>query len=1399
MATSSNSNSSSNMTDFTSNSTQTLPNITSFMPVKLDNDNFLNWQHQALNILRTLGLLHFLNKEIAPPDETEARETWNRSDGYVSAFLTASLSPNLLHLARGTTSASDLWHKLEESFTQQVFAKQNLLRTQFHLLKQEDKSISDYCDSARTIYDSLVAIGDSISEHSLVLQILNGLHTDYQMFITNIENSDYKPNYSQLRAKLLTHEARLKQQQAQISPIAPIAAMTAMNLNSSNPPHSNSQSVTICQICDKVGHRASNCYYRFTPVTQNSQNSNSGGRYGNNGGRWRGNRGRYGGRHGGGGRSGRWSNGDTQRQFSAHMANFDWSRVPMNGNGSLTHSGNFDSRIFGQEFSGSGPRAFNLPTGVTGLSTQAGILGPNPNVTQGNQNQFTSNFGPSLGQQSAPPDQQTFGPHFGPDHFAQWASHTASPHFGLTADLSSICERVDSWVPDSGATAHMTADHSLVFGSVPYTGSERVVTLAGQLLHHTRASPHQLFSLFAAPTVSRDTWHSRLGHPCDVVMSRLSFLHLANKNVDKHCTACNVSKSTRLPFHAIISHSTVPLHVIHCDIWGPSPVVSRTGYRYFITFIDDFSRFTWIYPLTHRSQAIDSFRHFKPLVENLFSCTIKYLQCDGAPELIHGPMAKFLSDSGVGYRISCPYTPQQNGVAERKNRHLSEVARALLFHAHLPKRFWYDAYATAAFLINRLPSQILHHSSPYEVIFGSRPDYSILRTFGCLCYPFLGDTREDKLSPKSIPCIFVGYAPSHLGYLCYDPHSSRTYTSRHVRFYETVFDIPGSSSSSVSSSSSSLDPPFCIPPPSSVPTSFTPISSVSPISHTHSSSPSSPPSSPSSPPPPPPPLVPTHPMVTRSRDHTIQPRQFPDHVLYQASTAPTTEPSTFRQAQQWSVWWDAMRSEMSALHSNKTWVLVPAPTDANIVGCKWVYRIKHNPDGSVSRYKARLVAKGFHQTEGIDYTETFSPVVKPTTIRLVLSVAFTRGWTIRQVDVNNAFLHGDLSETVYMSQPPGFVDSSHPHHVCLLQKALYGLKQAPRAWFSKLSSALITDGFIQCLSDTSLFVYSRDSVICYVLVYVDDIIITGSSSAYVTGLIERLHSQFALKDLGALSYFLGVQATFHEDTLHLSQQRYLCDLLQRTGLAECRPLSTPVSSGRQLSRHSGDPLSDPTLYRSTVGALQYLVLTRPEIAYAVSKVSQFLQTPTDRHWVAVKRILRYLRGTISHGLCIRRSDVFDLHAYSDADWAGCPDDRRSTTGYCIFLGPNLISWSSKKQHTVARSSTEAEYRALAHTAAEIRWIISVLQELHVSLSGPPTLWCDNIGATYLAVNPVFHQRTKHLEIDLHFIRDMVLAQTLRVRYVPTTLQLADLLTKGLSSVRFDTLRSKLHVAAHCSA
>ncbi|XP_019168035.1 PREDICTED: uncharacterized protein LOC109163785 [Ipomoea nil] len=353
----------------------------------------------------------------------------------------------------------------------------------------------------------------------------------------------------------------------------------------------------------------------------------------------------------------------------------------------------------------------------------------------------------------------------------------------------------------------------------------------------------------------------------------------------------------------------------------------------------------------------------------------------------------------------------------------------------------------------------------------------------------------------------------------------------------------------------------------------------------------------------------------------------------------------------------------------------------NVVGCKWVFRTKRKADGTIERHKARLVAKGFNQVAGQDFFETFSPVVKPTTVRLLLSLAISRGWVIRQLDVHNAFLNGNLAETVYMRQPPGYEDQSRPDDVCLLQRSLYGLKQAPRAWFNRLHAFLVSVGFSPSKNDVSLFIYTRASICLYLLVYVDDILVMGSDASCVTRLLTDLASEFKIRDMGAPSFFLGIETVSKDGGLFLSQQRYMRDILSRAGMVDCKPLATP--------------------YRSLAGALQYLTVTRPDLSFAVNRVCQHMHSPTTEHWAMLKRVLRYVKGTLHFGLFIRPSSSVAVHAFSDSDWAGDPTDRKSTSGFAVFLGGNLISWSCRKQRTVARSSTKAEYKALADVSAKV--------------------------------------------------------------------------------------------------
>ncbi|GKU90849.1 hypothetical protein SLEP1_g4793 [Rubroshorea leprosula] len=353
-----------------------------------------------------------------------------------------------------------------------------------------------------------------------------------------------------------------------------------------------------------------------------------------------------------------------------------------------------------------------------------------------------------------------------------------------------------------------------------------------------------------------------------------------------------------------------------------------------------------------------------------------------------------------------------------------------------------------------------------------------------------------------------------------------------------------------------------------------------------------------------------------------------------------------------------------------------------------------------------------------------------------------------------------------MKQPLGFEDPNHLGYVCKLNKSIYGLKQAPRAWFDTFTLHLLKLGFHCSQANSSLFVLHNGQDTALLLLYVDDIVLTASSSSLLQHIIENLSNKFALKDLGFLSYFLGIEVTLFSGGIFLSQTKYAKDILTRATMVEASMIATPMVVKEPHTPRDEDPV-DAQEYRKIVGALQYLTITRADLCFAVNKVCQFMQQPTFAHLRQVKHILRYIKGTLHHGLSFYSSSTLSLTGFCDADWAGCTITRRSTTGFCIFLGANCISWSSKKQSTIARSTAEAEYRVLATTTAELVWITYLLRDIGISLLNPPQVFSDNISALHMSINPVFHARTKHIELDYHFVREKEALGSLVTRYVPS--------------------------------
>ena len=517
--------------------------------------------------------------------------------------------------------------------------------------------------------------------------------------------------------------------------------------------------------------------------------------------------------------------------------------------------------------------------------------------------------------------------------------------------------------------------------------------------------------------------------------------------------------------------------------------------------------------------------------------------------------------------------------------------------------------------------------------------------------------------------------------------------------------------------------------------------------------------------------------------------------IYQRCNVAVLEPAGYLEAEKDPQWKAAMKEELSMIEKNGTWELVERPNHQKVIGVKWVFRKKENADGTINKYKARLVVKGYAQIFGVDYFDTFAPVARQDTTRMLLAIAAQKQWKIHQLDVKSAFLNGFLEEEIYVDQPEGFVVEGQENKVYRLKKALYGLKQAPRAWYNRIDEYLLNLGFVKSLSESTLYIKGEQNDIIVVSLYVDDLLVTGSNIELIQKFKENMKQAFEMADLGEMSYFLGIEIKQGQSEIFICQQKYANEILKKFQMEGCKSVSTPMCQKVKLFKDD-EAKVDESHYRSLIGCLMYLTATRPDILYAVNVLSRFMNCATETHFKAAKRVLRYIKGTLSFGIKFCSSHNFELQGYADSDWAGSLDDLKSTSGFCFCFRSGIFTWSSKKQEIVAQSTAEAELIATTAAVNHALWLRKIMCDLHLERKLSTEVKVDNQAAIAISNNPVFHGKTKHFSIKLFFVRDVQKDGAVRLKYCRTEDQLADIFTKPLGKGRFEELRGRLGICTY---
>jgi len=876
------------------------------------------------------------------------------------------------------------------------------------------------------------------------------------------------------------------------------------------------------------------------------------------------------------------------------------------------------------------------------------------------------------------------------------------------------------------------------------------------------------------------------------------------------CDICNLGKQPRQQHPPMEARATFPLEIIHSDVCGPMPVSSPSGSRYFVVFKDEYTGYRVVHTMRHKSEVPDFWKQYVAMAERQTGLKIKTIRSDNGLEYNNQQMKGFNQERDIRHEFSAPYTPQSNGRAEREIRTLVECARTMLIDSGLPEELWSEAIHCAAYVLNRTASK--DKKTPFELWFKRKPNVSRIRIFGSIAFMTIPNVQKKKWDERSRKLILVGYDQESQNYRFWDIESRRIQIARDVVIRDGImytdakktntynFWLPHeeeiqkgvvdqaadrhSDHSKDSTSEEENNFQDC--------TSSTPIADIS-RRHTRSSG-------------------------QHTEHYALDQRGRGTRVKYnERGTAQVVEKDDpdatalvakvdrlygleesidYEEALRSAEWRAAMEDEIRTLKKNDTWVLCILPKGEQAIPNKWIFKIKTTPDTDVVRYRARLVAGGHKQRQGIEYDQVFSPVARYDSIRILLAIAAQYNMQVVQFDIKCAYIYGDIDKIVYMKQPLGFVDKTRPDLVCRLQRSLYGCKQSGRCWNQKFVTVMEGLGFKQINPDTCVFTTNIDGIPVYLCLYVDDGLIMSSSDKAIKHVTDNLRAKFEIKE-GPVNEFVGMQISQDriKRTITVSQTNYIHRLLKRFGMSEAKPIGTPMDPGTQLIKPDKDKLEPHLPFKQAVGALLFAAtVSRPDIAFAVGQVSRYMSRFDQSHWMSVKQIMRYLHGTSNYSLVYSaKGKELQVTGYTDADFAGCQDTRRSTTGFTFLINGTAVTWSSQRQSIVSLSSTESEYLALGTGVKDAIWVSNFLDELGYTCKPLPIL-IDNRSAIQLASNPEFHRRTKYLDVRHHFVRETVKRGIISITYIPTEENVSDIFTKNLTKARLSKLRAMLGVS-----